>query len=86
MQLEPLLGFQPLQGLQLASARCEKEKQEIESEAKPKERREAPTCCRETTGSRLRRDVPHIPLKALVGKVTRLVEMCHHATPVARTR
>ena len=53
---------------------------------KPKERREAPTCCRETAGSRLRRDVPHILLKALVGKVTRLVEMCHHATPVARTR
>jgi len=33
MQLEPLLGFQPLQDLPLVSARCEEEKQRKKSEA-----------------------------------------------------
>ena len=33
IQPEPLLGFQPLQDLQLASARCEEEKQRKKSEA-----------------------------------------------------
>merc|ERR1711959_240761 len=44
-QLEPLLGFQPLQGLQLASLRCEEEKQRKWSEAKTKrdcEREDSP--------------------------------------------
>jgi len=36
IQLEALLGFQPLQGLQLASARCEEEKGRNKSEANTK--------------------------------------------------
>ena len=40
IQLEPLLGFQPLQGLQLASARCEEENVRKKSEGENKEEEE----------------------------------------------
>ena len=39
IQLEPLLSFQPLQGLQLASARCGEENERNKSEAKTKKKK-----------------------------------------------
>ena len=44
IQLNPLLGFQPPQGLELASARCEEEKQRKKSEAKTKRKAKKRLC------------------------------------------